>query len=68
MCFLLLKGLFKILIYFTVAGVVLCGGRRTSPRTSFIVQSIFYFLSLEIRGYILRNQKNLIGLDSYSRS
>ena len=29
--------------YFTAAGVVPCGGRKTSPRTSIIVQFIFYF-------------------------
>ena len=29
--------------YFTAAGVVQCGGRKTSPRTSTIVQFIFYF-------------------------
>ena len=28
---------------FTAAGVVPCGGRETSPRTSTIVQFIFYF-------------------------
>ena len=28
---------------FTAAGVVQCGGRKTSPRTSTIVQFIFYF-------------------------
>ena len=27
----------------TAAGVVPCGGRKTSPRTSTIVQFIFYF-------------------------
>ena len=50
------------------AGVVPSGGRKTSPSTSSTVQIILYFLSLEIRGYILRNQKILTGLDSYSRS
>ena len=29
--------------FFTAAGVVPCGGRKTSPRTSTIVQFIFYF-------------------------
>ena len=33
--------------------------------TSFIVQIIFYCLSFKIRGYILRNQKVLIGFDAY---
>ena len=28
---------------FTAAGVVPCGGRKTSPHTSTIVQFIFYF-------------------------
>ena len=28
---------------FTAAGVVPCGGRKTSPRTSTIVQFIYYF-------------------------
>ena len=31
-----------IYFYFTVAGVVPCGGRKKSPRTSSIVQIIFY--------------------------
>ena len=32
-----------IIFDFTAAGVVPCGGRKTSPRTSTIVQFIFYF-------------------------
>ena len=44
-----------------------CGGRKTSPRTSTIVQFIFHFWSFEISERILRNQKLTIGLDSYSR-
>ena len=32
-----------VLFDFTAAGVVPCGGRKTSPRTSSIVQFIFYF-------------------------
>ena len=44
-----------------------CGDRKTSPRTSTIVQFIFYFWSFEISVNILRNQKKMIGLDSYSR-
>ena len=52
---------------FTTAGVVPCGGRKTSPRTSTIVQFIFYFRSFEISVNILRNQKYMIGLDSYFR-
>ena len=35
---------FSVFIFdFTAAGVVPCGGRKTSPRTSTIVQFIFYF-------------------------
>ena len=34
---------FWFLFDFTAAGVVPCGGRKTSPRTSSIVQFIFYF-------------------------
>ena len=34
-----LKGLF----YFTVTGVGPCGGRKKFPRTSSIVEVIFYF-------------------------
>ena len=34
---------FVFLSDFTAAGVVPCGGRKTSPRTSTIVQFIFYF-------------------------
>ena len=44
-----------------------CGGPKTSPRTSTIVQFIFHFWSFEISERILRNQKLTIGLDSYSR-
>ena len=46
-----------ILFAFTAAGVVPCGGRKTSPRTSTIVQFLFYFWSFEISVNILRNQK-----------
>ena len=45
------------LFAFTAAGVVPCGGRKTSPRTSTIVQFIFYFWSFEISVNILRNKK-----------
>ena len=42
--FIALKGShFRSLFDFTAAGVVPCGGRKTSPRTSTIVQFIFYF-------------------------
>ena len=66
---LLLKELILWFLFaFTAAGVVPCGGRKTSPRTSTIVQFIFYFWSFEISVNILRNQKKkMIGLDSYSR-
>ena len=42
-----------------------CGGPKKSPRTSSIVQIIFSFWSFEIREDILKNQKIIIGLDSY---
>ena len=51
----------------TAAGVVQCGGSKTSPRTSAIVQFMYHFWSFEISERILRNQKLTIGLDSYSR-
>ena len=43
--FIALKGtdLFLFLFAFTAAGAVQCGGRKTPPRTSTIVQFIFYF-------------------------
>ena len=42
--FIALKGShFWFLFDITAAGVVPCGGRKTSPRTSTIVQFIFYF-------------------------
>ena len=34
-----------------------CGDRKTSPRTSIIMQFIFYFWSFEISVNVLRNQK-----------
>ena len=37
-----------ILFAITAAGVVPCGGPKTSPRTSSIVQIIFLFRSFEI--------------------
>ena len=40
---------------------------KKSPRTSYIVQIIFSFLSFEISEGILRNQKIIIGLDSFSK-
>ena len=43
-----------------------CGGPKKSPRTSYIVQIIFSFWSFEISEGILRNQKIIFGLDSFS--
>ena len=66
--FIAFKGTYFCTLFdFTAAGVVPCGGRKTSPRTSTIVQFIFHFWSFEISERILRNQKLTIGLDSYSR-
>ena len=45
-CIALKGSHFWFLFDFTAAGVVPCGGRKTSPRTSTIVQFIFYFGSL----------------------
>ena len=45
------------LFAFTAAGVVQSGGCKMSPRSSIIVQFIFYFWSFEISENILRNQK-----------
>ena len=47
-------------------GVVPCDSPKKSPRTSSIVQIIFSFWSFEISESILRNQKIIIGLDSFS--
>ena len=66
--FIVLKGThFLLLFAFIAACVVPCGGRKTSPSTPTIVQFIFYFWSFEISVNILRNKKQMIGLDSYSR-
>ena len=43
-----------------------CGGPKKSPRTSSIVQIIFSLWSFEISEGILRVQKIIIGLDSFS--
>ena len=64
---ILKEQIFVFLFAFTAAGVVPCGGRKTYPRTSTIVQFIFHFWSFEITEHILRNQNLIIGLDSYSR-
>ena len=50
----------------TAVGVVSCCGPKKSPRTSSIVHFIFYFLSFEISGGILKNQTIMIGLESFS--
>ena len=56
-----------ILFAITAAGVVPCGGTKNSPRTSSIVQIIFYFWSVGISEGILRNPENIfIRLDSFS--
>ena len=66
--FIALKGThFLFLFAFTAAGAVQCGGRNTSPRTSTIAKFIFHIWSFEISVNILSNQKQLIGLDLYSR-
>ena len=49
-----------ILFVVTAAGVVPCGSPKKRPRTSSIVQFMFYFWSFEISRNILRK-----GLDSY---
>ena len=51
--FLLLpKDLTIIFFAITAAGVVPCGGPKKSPRTSSIVQIIFFFWSFGISEYI----------------
>ena len=54
---------FELIIIFlfvvTAAGVVPCGIPKKRPRTSSIVQFIFYFWSFEISRNVLRNQKTL---------
>ena len=60
--FTALKGLFAI----TAAGVVPCGGPEKFPRNSSIVQIILSVWSFEISEGILRIQKIIIGLDSFS--
>ena len=41
-------------------------GPKMSPHTSSIMQIIFSRWSFEISEGILRNQKNILGLDSFS--
>ena len=57
---------FNFYLAFTGAGAVPCDGPKNSPRTSSIVQIIFSFWSFEISEDIQRNQKFIIGLDSFS--
>ena len=64
--FAALKGSVLFLFPITAAGVVPRGGRKMSPPISSIVQIIFSFWSFEISEGILRNQKIIIGLDSFS--
>ena len=56
---------FYLLLVFviTAADVVPCGGRKTTPRISSIVQIIFYFGSFEIKGNIMRIQKLVLCLE-----
>ena len=64
--FIALKGSqFYFLFAITAARVVPRGGPIKSPSTSSIVQVIFSFLSFEISEDILRNQKLIIGQDSF---
>ena len=49
----------------TATGVVPCGGPKMSRRTSAILPIIFCSWSFEISVDILRNQKFIIGLDSF---
>ena len=58
---LLLKELIIIFLFVvTAAGVVPCGIPKKRPRTSSIVQFIFYFWSFGIGRNILRNPKTLL--------
>ena len=47
---------------------VACGGPKKSPRTSSITLIVFSLKSFEISEDVLRNQKIIIGLDSFSNS
>ena len=57
---------FYILFVVTAAGVVLCGSPKKQPRTSSIVQFIFFVWSFEISGNILKNQNFLYVLNRCS--
>ena len=66
--FTALKGSqFIFLFPITAAGDVPCGCPKKSPRTSSIVQILFSFRSFGISEGILRNQKIIIGLESFSK-
>ena len=56
-----------VLFVVTAAGVVLCGSPKKQPRTSSIVQLIFFFWSFEIIGNILRNRKFYMFRPMYSK-
>ena len=61
---LLLKELIIIFLFVvTAAGVVPCGIRKKRPRTSSIVQFLFYFWSFEISGRYSEKSENTIGLN-----
>ena len=57
---------YKFLFAITAACDVPCGGPKKSHPTSSIVQVIFSFWSFEISEDILRNQKLIVGQDSFS--
>ena len=66
--FTALKGSqFDFLFPVTAAGVVSWGGPKKCPRTSYKVQILFSFRSFDISESILRNQKIIIGLESFSK-
>ena len=54
---------FYILFAVTAAGVVPCSDPKMSPRTSSIVQIIYYFWSFEINGNIPRIKKLVLYLE-----
>ena len=56
---------FILLFAITAAGVVPCGGLKKSPRSSSIVQIIFYFRSFEVNGNILMIQTLVVCLEPF---
>ena len=62
---LLKEHIIIFLFVVTAAGVVPCGIPKTRPRTSSIVQFIFYFLVLCDQQKYSEKSENIIGLDSY---